>query len=78
MGLKVLVAHNFYGDRAVGGEATVFEQETKLLRLNGCQVTVFERSNSEISRWSALKKATLPLRLGSSNETYRAVVDLIK
>ncbi len=78
MGLRVLVAHNFYGDRAVGGEATVFEQETRLLRLNGCNVTTFERSNSEISRWGALKKATLPLRLGNSSETYRAVVDLIK
>ncbi|MBR4975721.1 MAG: glycosyltransferase, partial [Thermoguttaceae bacterium] len=78
MGLKALVAHNFYGDRAVGGEATVFEQETKLLRLNGCEVTTFERSNSEIWRWSALKKATLPLRLGGSAEIYRAVVDLIK
>ena len=78
MGLKVLVAHNFYGDRAVGGEATVFEQETRLLTLNGCDVTTFERSNSEIARWSALKKATFPLRLGRSSETYRAVVDLIK
>ncbi len=78
MGLKVLVAHNFYGDRAVGGETTVFEQETRLLRLNGCEVTTFERSNSEITRWSALKKATLPLRLGYSDEIYRAVVDLIK
>ena len=78
MGLRVLVAHNFYGDRAVGGETTVFEQETKLLRLNGCEVTTFERSNSEVTRWSALKKATFPLRLGSSSEIYRAVVDLIK
>lgn len=78
MGLKVLVAHNFYGDRAVGGEATVFEQETRLLRLNGCEVTTFERSNSEIREWSALKKATFPLRLGNSPEIYRAVVDLIK
>jgi glycosyltransferase involved in cell wall biosynthesis len=78
VGLRVLVAHNFYGDRAVGGETTVFEQETKLLRLNGCEVTTFERSNSEIARWGLLKKATLPLRLGSSTEIYRAVVDLIK
>ena len=78
MRLKVLVAHNFYGDRAAGGEATVFAQETELLRRNGCEVTTFERSNSEISRWNAWKKATLPFRLGSSTEIYREVVDLIK
>ena len=78
MGLKVLVAHNFYGDRAAGGEATVFAQETELLRLNGCDVTTFERSNSEISRWNAWKKATLPFRLGNSAEIYRKVVELIE
>ena len=78
MGLRVLVAHNFYGDRATGGEATVFAQEAELLRSNGCEVTTFERSNSEILRWSTFKKATLPLRLGSSAEIYREVVDLIK
>ena len=78
MGLRVLVAHNFYGDRAAGGEATVFAQETELLRLNGCEVTTFERSNSEISRWNAWKKATLPFRLGSSAEIYRETVELIK
>lgn len=78
MKLKAIVAHNFYGDRAAGGEATVFEQETELLRLNGCDVTTFERSNSEISRWSPWKKATLPFRLGRSDEIYREVVELIK
>lgn len=78
MSLRVLVAHNFYGDRAAGGEATVFAQETELLRLNGCEVTTFERSNSEISRWNAWKKATLPFRLGSSAEIYRETVELIK
>ncbi len=78
MGLRVLVAHNFYGDRAAGGEATVFAQETELLRLNGCEVTTFERSNSEISRWNAWKKATLPFRLGSSAEINRETVELIK
>lgn len=31
-----------------------------------------------MTRWSALKKATFPLRLGNSSEIYRAVVDLIK
>lgn len=78
MGLRVLVAHNFYGDRAAGGEATVFAQETELLRLNGCEVTTFERSNSEMSRWNAWKKATLPFRLGSSAEIYRETVEFIK
>ena len=77
MGLKALVAHNFYGDRATGGEATVFAQETELLRSNGCEVTTFERSNAEILSWNAWKKATLPFRLGSSAEIYREVVDLI-
>ncbi|MBQ7111474.1 MAG: glycosyltransferase family 4 protein [Thermoguttaceae bacterium] len=78
MGLRVLVAHNFYGDRAAGGEATVFEQETKLLRLNGCDVTTLERSNSEITRWPVWKKCALPFHLGNSREVYRQVVELIK
>ena len=77
--IKVLVAHNYYGDWAVGGEATVFAQETELLRLNGCQVTTFERANSEIWKsWSLAKRATLPFRLGSSAEIYRRVVELIE
>jgi len=78
VGLRVLVAHNFYGDRAAGGEATVFEQETKLLRLNGCDVTTLERSNSEITRWPVWKKCALPFCLGNSREVYRQVVELIK
>jgi len=78
VGLRVLVAHNFYGDRAAGGEATVFEQETTLLKINGCDVMTYERSNAEIAKWSALKKATFPFRLSGANEVYREVVDLIK
>lgn len=76
--LKVLVAHNYYGDRAVGGEATVFAQETELLRKNGCQVTTFERSNAEILNWSTWEKLALPLRLGHSSKIYREIVDLIE
>lgn len=78
MALKVLVAHNHYGDRAVGGEATVFAQETKLLRLNGCKVSVYERSNAEILKWSALEKATLPLRFGHSRKIYQEIVETIE
>ncbi len=76
--MRVVVAHNHYGDRAVGGETTVFEQETKLLRLNGCETETFERTNAEIARWAPLKKAIAPLRLGRSEETYREATALFK
>ena len=75
--MKILVEHNHYGDRATGGEATVFAQETELLRFYGCQVSVYERSNAEILNWSPLEKLTLPLRFGHSPKVYRELVELI-
>lgn len=76
--MKVVVAHNHYGDRAVGGETTVFEQETKLLRLNGCETATYERTNAEIARWSPWRKATAPFRLGRSEETRREATALFE
>jgi len=41
--MKILIAHNHYGDFATGGEAMVFKAETNLLKSHGHEVLINTR-----------------------------------
>ncbi len=74
--MRIFVAHSRY--RYPGGEETVFEQETALLRKAGHEVIVYDRSNWETAEFSSLKKAALPLRVIWSEEARRQVRNLLR
>ncbi|MDO5309326.1 MAG: glycosyltransferase family 4 protein [Planctomycetia bacterium] len=68
--MKILVAHNYYGDFAQGGEAIVFEQEVALLRRFGHDVVTYVRANSEIDKLPWRRRITVPLRFAGDREVY--------
>jgi glycosyltransferase involved in cell wall biosynthesis len=74
--MRILVAHSRY--RYPGGEETVFEQETALLRAAGHDLIVHDRSNWEPAEWPLLKKAALPRRVIWSGEARRQIRDLLR
>ena len=57
--LRVLVVHNRY--RLRGGEDVVAEAEVALLRANGVDVTLYQRSNDELVQMSPLAGAAATL-----------------
>lgn len=67
--MKIMIAHNHYGDHATGGEAMVFNAEANLLEKNGFKVLKYERSNSEIKGFSFLKKLNAFIHIDWSEET---------
>lgn len=70
--MKILFVHNRY--LATGGEDTVFELETALLRKNGHEVIEFVEDNREllnIPKWKGALDAVW------SSRTYRTLTDII-
>ncbi len=76
--MKVVVAHNHYGEFAIGGEANVFRQEVDLLRRFGHEVETLEHTNAEILKLPTLRKLTFPLRTGFSKEVYAEATALFR
>ncbi len=76
--MRIVVAHNFYGARATGGESVVFQQEVDLLRRFGHEVETIERENAEISEYSFAKKCSFLMTLGSSRSVYEESVKTFK
>jgi len=70
--MRVLLIHNTY--RMRGGEDTVVDSETQLLRDNGHEVVVYHRSNAMMSR---IDQLWMP-RLLWSRQTYRELSRLIE
>ena len=72
---RVLMVHNYY--QQGGGEHTVFENEVRLLRENGCEVTTYTKDNKDLKRkpWRLL---FLPFATIWSFKTYRSVKCLIR
>lgn len=68
--LRILAVHNFY--KIPGGEDSVFNNECRLLRENGNEVTLYTRHNKE------LKARDLIFNAPFSKKTYRDVRDLIR
>lgn len=72
---RVLMVHNYY--QQGGGEHTVFENEARLLRENGCEVITYTKDNKELKRkpWRLL---FLPFTTIWSFKTYHEVRRLIR
>jgi glycosyltransferase involved in cell wall biosynthesis len=71
--MKILIAHNHYGDFATGGEAMVFNAETNLLKSYGYEVLTYERSNSELYNKSLSNRVNAILHLHWSEHTIAEV-----
>ncbi len=76
--MRIVVAHNYYGSRATGGETVVFHQEVNLLRRFGHEVLTIEHENDEIKSYRPLKKITTPLCLGFSRAIYNESLEVFK
>jgi glycosyltransferase involved in cell wall biosynthesis len=74
--LKILLAHDFY--QHPGGEDQVVAAEAELLRDAGHEVILFERRNSEIRDYSALRSATLPARTIWAWDSYRDLRSVLR
>ncbi len=73
--MNVLMVHNYY--QQGGGEHTVFESETALLRENGVQVFTYTRDNKDLKK-KPWRLALLPLATVWSPSAYRQVRRLIR
>ena len=76
--MRVVVAHNFYGSHATGGESVVFHQEVELLRRFGHEVETIECENAEIERYSFGKKVLSAFSFGFSRDIYDRTVKLFR
>ena len=76
--MKVVVAHNYYGEFAQGGESVVFEQETAALRERGVEVETLVRTNAELERASIFNKVMAVAHFASSPSSYRVAYELFK
>jgi glycosyltransferase involved in cell wall biosynthesis len=73
--MKVLIVHNRYRPTAPSGEDAVVDQESSALASRGHEVALFQRHSEEIAGWSALRRATLPVRLLWSRDSQRAITE---
>jgi glycosyltransferase involved in cell wall biosynthesis len=69
--MRILIAHNRYRSAAPSGENRVVDQESQALAAIGHEVMRFDRNSDEIQQWPVTKKASLPVRMIWSRETYR-------
>ena len=76
--MRILVAHNYYGNYAIGGEGECAQAEIKLLRRHGHEVWFHKRTNFEIKCFGFREKLTIPRRILYSEPTYREVTRLIR
>jgi glycosyltransferase involved in cell wall biosynthesis len=75
--VTILMVHNYYRRENPSGENIAFELEATLLRRYGHRVLEYTRSSDEIARYSAGRKARLPLDSVWSTGTLRALRGLI-
>lgn len=73
---KVLIIHNYY--QIPGGEDTVVANEKEMLEQHGNTVILYSRNNSELTEFSGVRKALLPLSTVFNLRTYREVKKIIK
>jgi glycosyltransferase involved in cell wall biosynthesis len=74
--MNILVIHNLY--QQPGGEDVVVDQETRLLQRNGHNVTVYRRSNEELSHLSLRERLGLIKRIVSASDSKLAIRRLIR
>lgn len=73
--MKILLIHNSY--QQPGGEDTVFEQERRLLELNGHIVITYCRSNWEVTAYSGLRRLELAGRTIWARDARRQLARLL-
>ena len=73
--MRVLVVHNEY--QQPGGEDTVAERETALLRAAGHEVIEYRRSNKELTHFGIAQKLALPKRMLWASDSCRALREII-
>lgn len=71
--MKILMVHNRYRPAAPSGENVVVDQESAALAGRGHEVSLFQRLSEDIARWSIPRRATLPLRVLWSADSYRDI-----
>lgn len=74
--LRVLIIHNYY--QIPGGEDTVVENESSMLRENGHEITFYTRHNKEIDQRGILGSMGLIFETIFSVKTYMEVRKIIK
>ncbi len=75
--MRVLLIHNRYRSGSPGGEDVVVEQERQLLEEAGHEVTLYQRSNDEVSLRSPSQVASLVFGMKRSQRTIRDLARLI-
>jgi len=76
--MKILIAHNHYGNFAIGGGAAVMQAEVELLRSHGHDVLVYERTNSEFNKLGLFDKINITLNFTWSKNSYYEVQKVLK
>ena len=74
--MKILIIHNHY--QRYGGEDAVVEAEKRLLVEYNHKVILYERSNTEINKYSFLKKIGLYFNMHWSEDDYLDIKNLIQ
>jgi glycosyltransferase involved in cell wall biosynthesis len=73
--MKILLVHNSY--QQPGGEDVVFEQERRLLELNGNIVITYRRSNWEVTAYSGLRRLKLVGRTIWARDARQQLAELL-
>ena len=73
-----MVAHNYYGDFATGGEGRSAEADVNVLREHGHEVVFYKKTNYELLNFNIWRKIKLPFSIIYSHETYNEVRQIIK
>ncbi len=74
--MKIVVAHNYYGRGALGGESIVFNQEIQILREAGHSVSTIEHKNSELLDLPLVERVFTPFKFGFNKEVYQEAYEL--
>ena len=74
--MRIVVAHNYYGTGAQGGESVVFNQEIQILREAGHSVRTIVHKNSELLELPFIKRVGAPFKFGFNEQIYQEASEL--
>ncbi|MBO4375378.1 MAG: glycosyltransferase family 4 protein [Lachnospiraceae bacterium] len=74
--MNLLIVHNHY--RLPGGEDTVVQNEYRLLKSMGHDVTLYERDNKELDTMTGFKRLRVPFGFIYSKKTAKDITAIIK
>jgi len=76
--MRILIAHNYYGDHVADGEGNVFKAEAQMLASQGHTVKTFSRTNAEVNSYSISQKIKALWNLSWSTDSYERISKEIK